>query len=88
MATHIPYNDIEIDIEALRSVGGGDFIIGIRKLGTVSFLYRKANQNWLDEYYQVTETWPNIEWYCGSIDEGWLIPLSDKDVPIILNNWL
>ncbi|HBG49464.1 MAG TPA: hypothetical protein DDW90_08195 [Cyanobacteria bacterium UBA9971] len=88
MTVHVPYNDIEIDIEALQNVKGGDFIIGIRKLGTTSFIYRKPCTNWLDEYKEVTDTWPNIEWYCGSVNEGWIVSLSDKDVPKMLNNWL
>lgn len=88
MTTHIPYNDIEIDIKALQAVNGGDFIIGVRKLGTISFIYRKPNTNWLAEYNAVMTTWPNIEWYCGNVNEGWIIALSDKDVPKILNNWL
>ncbi len=86
VTSHIPYNDIEIDIDALKSVNGGDFIIGIRKMGTTTFLYRKP-QNWHSEFSAVMETWPNTEWYSGSVNEGWITAVSDSDVPKMLKHW-
>jgi hypothetical protein len=87
MANHIPYKDIEIDIETLKKVDGGGFIIGIRQFGTSLFSYRKWNENWKKEFDNVNDTWPRIEWYCGSVNEGWLIPLSKKEAEKMLLFW-
>jgi hypothetical protein len=87
MAANVPYRDIEIDIEELKKVGGGDFIIGIRKLGTKSFIYRKPSKDWSIEFAAVMDIWPETEWYAGSVNEGWIIALSDRDVPRMLKDW-
>lgn len=88
MTKHIPYNDIDIDIATLKTLKGGDFIIGIRALGTVLFPYRKLDKQCIIEFESITATWSRIEWYCGSVNEGWLIPFSDKDVKETLKRWL
>jgi len=88
ITNHIPYKDIEIDIEALRKVGGGDFIIGIRKYGTTCFYYRAPRADWTDAAAQTMENWPETEWYAGSTNEGWIVGLSDHAVMELLTSWV
>ncbi len=88
LAEHIPYRDIEIDIEALTEIGGGDYLIGVRRYGTVIYLYRQPTREWQSNYRYHMETWASTEWYAGNVAEGWLIALSDREVPKILDYWL